>query len=112
MSETEVLAPEQTKSRFKIKITPRGVAKFVVASSIRFVVTSTLTALVPVDSKTEKVKLAVGSFVLSELLAEAAKNYIDGEIDDLTEVMDTAMNQLKTAQQSETETSVHNITTL
>lgn len=88
----------------KKQITPKGVAKFVVASSVRFVVTATITALVPVDSKTDKVKLFVGSYVIASIVADKAKSYISDEIDDITETV----TEIVQAQASMTKTDTPN----
>lgn len=82
------IEPEKKAFDLKKHITPRGAAKFVVASSVRFVIVSTVTTLVPAESKTDKVRLIVGSYVIASMVADKAKSYISDEIDEFLELKD------------------------
>jgi hypothetical protein len=86
MTETDILKPSKL-------FTPKNVARFVVGNATRFVVTATIASLVPAETKLERVKLAVGSYVIASIVADKAKDYIGQEIDDVTELWNSVKGQ-------------------
>lgn len=70
---------ETPKRKFSIG---RSGVKLIATSSVRFVVSSAITTLVPVETKKEKRKVFVASMVLSGMLNEQVKPYVDREIDE------------------------------
>ena len=78
------------------KINPaRSAIKFVATSSVRFVVSSAITTLVPVETKKEKRKVFIASMVLSGMINEKVKPYVDTEIDDAIEMVREVVKQVK-----------------
>lgn len=90
---------EEMKQAF----TPKGFARLVVGSSVKFVVTSTIASLVPVESKKDKIKVLVGGYVISGVVAEQAKRYISEDLDEKVEFCKGVYKQYKrlTAKQNE-----------
>lgn len=74
----------------KANITPRKVAKFVVGHSVRFVVSSAITSLVPADTKVDKTRLFIGSYALCGVISEKTTEWFDKEIDEYIEIWNTA----------------------
>lgn len=74
---------------FDIKefISTKKIVRLVVGVSVRFVIATAITQLVPADSRTQKVKLIIGSYVIASIVADKAQDYIDGEYDDLSETL-------------------------
>lgn len=66
----------------KKAITPKGLARLFVGSSVKFIVTSTIASLVPAESKLEKAKVLVGAYVISGVISEKAKDYITNDLDE------------------------------
>lgn len=75
-------AKEDIVETAKKTFTVKGIARLVVGSSVKFVVTSTIASLVPVESRKDKVKVLVGGYVISGVIAEHAKRYISDDIDE------------------------------
>lgn len=63
----------------------RGGIKFLATSSVRFVISSAVATLVPVENAKDKRKAFIGTYVISGMINEKVKDYIDGEIDDKLE---------------------------
>lgn len=59
---------------------PRTIADHVVKGSVRFIITSTIAALVPTETKTEKVKVVVGSYMIASMVGDKAVEHIDVKI--------------------------------
>ena len=62
------------------------VARVVVSFSVKAVIATAIASVVPTETKTDKVKVVVATFVLSNLVADAAKTWTNDHIDDLVEV--------------------------
>lgn len=90
---------ESAKKSFTLK----GVARVVVGSSVKFVVTSTIASLVPVESKKDKIKVLVGGYVISGLVAEQAKRYISDDLDEKFEFCKDVYEHIKTLTAAENE---------
>ena len=59
-----------------------SVAKFVVRSSVKFVIAGAITALVPEpETKVQKIKLAVGSYVIADMVSKSTGTYVEEKID-------------------------------
>lgn len=80
---TENPTPEPKKKL----ITPRGVVRFMVGNVTHYVVAAAITTLVPAESKTDKVRLAVGAYIVGEMVAAKARDYISHEIDEILETV-------------------------
>lgn len=76
--EVEDEAIDEIKKSFGLK----GAARWFAGSSVKFIVTTTIVSLVPAETKIQKAKILVGSYVISGLIADKAKDYIE---EDLTE---------------------------
>lgn len=92
----------------KIRITRSGI-KFIATSSVRFVVSSAITTLVPVETKKEKRKVFVASMVLSGMINERVKPYIDNEIDEALDFCHEVLNYAKKLQEKQTDSDVPNL---
>lgn len=102
---------ENVVENLKKSFTVKGVARMVVGSSVKFVVTSTIASLVPVDSKKDKIKVLVGGYVISGVISEQAKRYINEDLDAKFEFCRDVYNEVKkqtTAKQSEAPADVPN----
>lgn len=99
MTESENVAEETQKNimdSIRSAITVKGAARFVVGSSIRFVVSGAIASVVPVESRKDKVRVAVASYALSGLITEQAKDYVCNEIDDKIEFCRGVRDHLRT----------------
>lgn len=106
--------PDAPKRKFSIG---RSGVKLIATSSVRFVISSAITTLVPVETKREKRKIFVASMVLSGMLNEQVKPYVDREIDEAIdfcrEVYKYAQKMQEQQEQKDSETDafvdvVHN----
>lgn len=61
---------------------PRMGIKLLATTSVRFVVSSAIATLVPVETKKEKRKVFIASMVISGAINEHVKSYVDTEIDE------------------------------
>lgn len=60
----------------------RGIAKFVVRSSVKFVVAGAISNIVPeAETKIQKVKLFVGTYVIADMVARNTGTYVEEKID-------------------------------
>lgn len=91
-------ADDQKESPMQKFSISRSAIKFVATSSVRFVVSSAITTLVPVESKKEKRKVFVASMVLSGMINEHVKPYVDTEIDDALDFYREVVKYAKTLQ--------------
>lgn len=82
---------------------PRNIAKFVVASSVRFIVSSAISTLVPAETKVQKTKVFVGSWIITGIVAEKAASYFDKELD---EFLDVAKDDKEEIENNEIETDI------
>lgn len=61
----------------------RKVGRFVVRSSVRFVVSSAVATLVPTpETKRDKVRLFIGTYAISGMVAKHAQDFIDTKFDE------------------------------
>lgn len=60
--------------------TPKSIGRFVVGSSVRFVVASSISALVPVENRKDRAKVYIASYAISGMIGDKAKDYIEEEI--------------------------------
>lgn len=79
--ELETIFPDEEEPTENNHAGVKKFAKLVVSSSVKFVVTSTIVSLVPTETRLQKGKLLVGSYVLSGILADKAKDYISDDLD-------------------------------
>lgn len=106
----EVFPTEETPVESAKKRSLKGVARLVVGSSVKFVVTSTIASLVPTETRKDKIKVLVGGYVISGVVAEQAKRYISDDIDEKLEFCREVYDYVKklTAEQNEAPTDVPN----
>lgn len=75
---------DKIKAR-KIKITKLGVAHFTVgfiaSTSVKLVVGTAIAQIVPTETKAQKAKLAVGTYVLSGIVQDHARAWARDEFD-------------------------------
>lgn len=74
---------EIEKFSLKEQLTPRKISKFIVGGSIRFVVSSSITTLVPTETRVEKAKVFVGSNMIASVIAHKACERVDEFFDGL-----------------------------
>lgn len=90
-NEAEIGSDEPTEKASGAKM----VARFVVGSSVKFVVASTITSLVPTDNRKDRIKVAIGSYVISCVVADKAKAYVCDEIDETIDFYKKVLEQVK-----------------
>lgn len=89
------------KNALKIK-TVKAVVNTVVGASVGFVVQTLIEASIKPQNTRDKVKLAVGSYVIGAMVADVAKSWTAKKIDGAAKTI----NDMKAAyQQSETQNS-------
>lgn len=103
------------KELFSIK----GVTRAVVGHSVRFTIVSAITALVPVETRKDRLRVAVASYALSGLVSEKAQDYVCQEIDEKVAFYRKVRDEVRKLQSEivseETEengVTVHKVTTL
>lgn len=69
------------KAKLMENFTPRKISKFVVGGSIRFVVASSITTLVPTETRVEKAKVFIGSNMIAGVIVAKANERIDAFFD-------------------------------
>lgn len=73
---------ENTEKEVVVTTVIESLAKAVVGHSIRFAVSGALATVVPVDSRKDKIRLAVASYAISGLVADKAKERVSEKIDE------------------------------
>lgn len=86
----------------------RSAIKLIATSSVRFVVSSAITTLVPVETKKEKRKVFIASMVLSGMINEKVKPYVDAELDDAINFCRDVMSYVEKLQAESTVSDVPN----
>lgn len=86
----------ETKPRFG----RHTITKAVVGHSVRFVVVSTLATVVPVESRKDKLRLAIAGYALSGIVSDKAKEYVCNELDEKIEFVREVMAELNKSQDS------------
>lgn len=71
----------------------KTVAKIVVANSVKGVLATAIATNVPVESKSDKVKLFIGTYAIGGMVAEASKTHIGNQIDSAAEIVDEVKKQ-------------------
>lgn len=61
-------------------LSPTWIAEKAVDWSVRFVVTTTIVNLVPVDSKTDKVKVVIGSYMIASVVCDKTNDKLHEHI--------------------------------
>jgi len=100
--DAEIVNGNDTKSLKKFNPGRSGL-KLIATSSVRFVVSSAITTLVPVETKKEKRKVFVASMVLSGMLNEQVKPYVDREIDEAIDFCKGVVEHINKMQQAQAE---------
>lgn len=90
MLKTTVQDPTKPKEKF---FTKKKVVKWVVKSSVRFVVVGAINTIVPADTRIKKVKRFIGSNIIAEIVAEQAMRYIDSEMNEVVAEVNEVVNQ-------------------
>jgi hypothetical protein len=68
--------------------TTKAVARFVVGKCVSGVIVTVVHNNCPTFSKSQKVQLYVGAFVVGAMVADAARDYTDKQIDSIVEFVD------------------------
>lgn len=76
---------EKLVEKTKANLTPRKITRFVVGHSVRFVISSAVSSLVPKDeeSSRHKAEIFVGTYVLAGMVSDKAEEWTDKQIDEL-----------------------------
>lgn len=91
----------------KISVT-RGCVKFLATNAVRFVVSSAITTLVPVDSRKDKRKVWIASMVISGVINEQVKPYVDNEINEALEFCREVVKYTKKLQDETSKSDIPN----
>lgn len=65
--------------------TKKKAVRWVATNSVRFVVVGAINAVVPADTKVKKIRRAIGSHIIAEMVVQHVKQYIDDEFDEVME---------------------------
>lgn len=74
-----------------------GVTQFAVGTSVKLVVSTAIASLVPTETKTQKVKVAIGSYVISSMVVNQAKAHSAEKFNKLTKAASALKKQFKDA---------------
>lgn len=103
MTETE------TKKFTLPKLTKRGVANygvgFIASTGVKLVVATAIAQVVPTETKTDKAKVAIGTYVLSGIATDAAKSWARDELDSKIKLVTLVKNIVKQEIQKEKDKS-------
>lgn len=95
MTEIENDEPTQDDESASKTDMAKSVAKAIVSHSVRFAVAGALSSFVPVESRKDKVRLAIASYAISGVVSEKAKEYISDSIDEKIEFVVKVRAQLE-----------------
>lgn len=77
--EGELIDPDEPDEKSS---TTKAVAKFIVRNSVRFVIAGVITNVAPeAETKIQKVKLMVGTYVIADMVAKNTGSYVETKID-------------------------------
>lgn len=83
----------------KHKLTKMGVAhgvvRFAAATSVKMIVGTAIAQIVPTETKADKAKVIVGTYVISGIVSDAAKTYASNELNDFVEMASILKHKLK-----------------
>lgn len=92
---TEIAEPAKEKL-----ITPRGVGRWIAGNSVKFVVAGAVVKLAPeAESGRDKIRLIVGTYVISEMAAAKAKDFMDTRFDEWKQNIDEIKSEMKKLQE-------------
>lgn len=77
------------KPKLPKRSTVKFVAKAVAATSVKMVIATAIAQTVPVESKQDKAKLFVGTYVIGGMVAEAGKTHIGNQVDSAYDTVET-----------------------
>lgn len=94
MIETEIPAEKPKLTKMGIA---HGAVRFAASTSVKMIVGTAIAQVVPTETKAQKAKLVVGTFVISGIVSDAAKTYASKELNEAVELF----TELKQKVQSE-----------
>lgn len=106
---------EDTDSSTIASAATKTVAKALVGHSIRFAVSGALAAVVPVENRRDKIRLAVASYAISGIITERAQKNVSKSIEEKFEYyrkVRAAVRASDKANDSPNENDVHVVTDL
>lgn len=77
--------------------TVKAVTKFVVGRSVSYTVSSVIHNNVAPETKTQKVEIAIGSYVIGDMAAACAEPHVNAIIDDIAGHVARLQTQIKDA---------------
>lgn len=85
MTEPTVTTETPDLAELLEKVTPKvvahGAVRLIASVSVKMVVCAAIAQVVPTETKADKAKLAVGTYMLSGIATDAAKNYASKQLD-------------------------------
>lgn len=92
MTETEDSTP---KIKFSKKMLARETVKFAARSGVKLVIGTAIAQIVPTETKAQKARVAVGTYVLSSMVADQANTWAHREFDEFCDTAETLLNKIK-----------------
>lgn len=81
--------------------TVKTATRLVARQSVAFCIAATVTSVVPVETKTDKVKVFIGANVIAQLVASRASDFVAGEFDSFVEAFRDAKALIQKTKESE-----------
>lgn len=91
-TETPTSKPKLTKMAVA-----HGAVRFAASTSVKLIIGTAIAQVVPTETKVQKAKVIVGTYVLSGIVSDAAKNWASSELDDTLEFASTIISTVKGA---------------
>lgn len=98
MTENETSIPKRKLTKM---VAAHGVVRFVASTSVKMVIGTAIAQYVPTESKAQKAKLIVGTYVISGMVSDAAKTYVSKELNDFVELVTPIVDKLKDGSETE-----------
>lgn len=92
MIESDTTIPKLTLTKMGVA---HGFVRFAAATSVKMIVGTAIAQIVPTESKADKLKIIVGTYVLSGIVSDAAKTYASKELDEAVELLTLLKQKLK-----------------
>ncbi len=89
--------PETPTPKFKLTkmVAAHGVVRLVASTSVKLVIGTAIAQFVPTETKVQKAKVVVGTYIISGMVQDAAKTYVSNELNDLVEMASVIKAKLK-----------------
>lgn len=83
-----------TKTFTKMKAAHIAV-RFAASTSVKMVIGTAIAQYVPTETKAQKLKLCVGTYVISGMVSDAAKTFASRELDEAVELASILIQKIK-----------------